>query len=97
MTMPEERFHAQFGRDFCAGLCKTPEGRARVQDAINRYYPLLPSFFGKAGSKNNELFRAYGIKQRTNEDMRADYVARARALVEDFLGLRLPEAAPEAA
>jgi ring-1,2-phenylacetyl-CoA epoxidase subunit PaaA len=97
MTMPEERFHAQFGKDFCAELCKTPEGRARVQDAINRYYPLLPAFFGKAGSKNNELFRAYGIKQRTNEDMRADYVARAKALVEDFLGLRLPEVAPEAA
>ena len=97
MTMPEERFHAQFGKDFCAELCKTPEGRARVQDAISRYFPLLPAFFGKAGSKNNELFRKWGIKQRTNEDMRADYVARAKALVEEFLGLRLPEVAPEAA
>lgn len=97
MTMPEERFHAQFGKDFCTELCKTPEGRARVQDAINRYYPMLPAFFGKAGSKNNELFRKYGIKQRPNEEMLADYVARARALVEDDLGLRLPKAAPEAA
>jgi ring-1,2-phenylacetyl-CoA epoxidase subunit PaaA len=97
MTMPEERFHAQFGKDFCVELCKTPEGRARVQDAINRYYPMLPAFFGRAGSKNNELFRKYGIKQRANEDMRADYVTRAKALVEEFLGLRLPEVAPEAA
>jgi ring-1,2-phenylacetyl-CoA epoxidase subunit PaaA len=97
MTMPEERFHAQFGKDFCAELCKTPEGRARVQDAINRYYPMLPAFFGQAGSKNNELFRKYGIKQRANEDMRADYIGRAKALVEEFLGLRLPEVAPEAA
>src|SRR5271169_3651877 len=81
-TMPEERFHAQFGKDFCTELCRTPEGRAHVQDAIDRYFPMLPAFFGKSGSKNNELFRTYGIKQRTNEDMRADYVARARALVE---------------
>jgi ring-1,2-phenylacetyl-CoA epoxidase subunit PaaA len=97
MTMPEERFHAQFGKDFCVELCKTPDGRARVQDAINRYYPMLPAFFGRAGSKNNELFRKYGIKQRANEEMRADYVTRAKALVEEFLGLRLPEVAPEAA
>lgn len=25
MTMPEERFHAQFGKDFCTELCATPE------------------------------------------------------------------------
>src|SRR5215471_3695305 len=97
ITMPEERFHAQFGKDFCTELCKTPDGRARVQDAIDRYYPMLPAFFGKAGSKNNELFRKYGIKQRPNEAMRTDYVTRARALVQDHLGLRLPEVAPEAA
>ena len=97
MTMPEERFHAQFGKDFCTELCKTPEGRARVQDAIDRYFPMLPAFFGKTGSKNNELYRKYGIKQRPNEEMRADYLARARALVEDHLKLKLPEVAPEAA
>src|SRR4029077_19061399 len=91
MTMPEERFHAQFGKDFCAELCKTPEGRTRVQDAIDRYFPMLPAFFGRTGSKNNELFRKYGIKQRANEDMRAEYLQRTKALVEEFLGLRLPE------
>src|SRR5579862_2385526 len=47
MTMPEERFHAQFGKDFCAELCKTEEGRTHVQDAIDRYFPMLPAFFGK--------------------------------------------------
>jgi ring-1,2-phenylacetyl-CoA epoxidase subunit PaaA len=96
MTMPEERFHAQFGKDFCTELCRTAEGRAKVQDAINRYYPYLPAFFGKSGSKNNELYRAFGIKQRSNEEMRADYVARARALVEDHLKLKLPELADAA-
>src|SRR5690348_1376478 len=96
MTMPEERFHAQFGKDFCAELCKTPEGRVRVQDAINRYYPMLPAFFGKSRSKNNELYRQFGIKQRSNEDMRADYVARAKELVEGHLKLTLPEIAEAA-
>jgi ring-1,2-phenylacetyl-CoA epoxidase subunit PaaA len=96
MTMPEERFHAQFGREFCAELCKTEEGRKAVQDAIDRYYPLLPAFFGKDASQNNAKFRQFGIKQRKNEEMRVDYVKRARQLVEEELGLKLP-ALPKAA
>ena len=97
MTMPEERFHAQFGEDCCTDLTQTDDGRQAVQDAIDRYFPLLPPFFGRAGSHNNETYRRFGIKARTNEDMRADYVRRARELVEDKLGLTLPDVPAEAA
>jgi ring-1,2-phenylacetyl-CoA epoxidase subunit PaaA len=90
MTMPEERFHAQFGKDKCAELCKTAAGRAAVQKAIDDYFPYLPAFFGRPGSKNNEMFRRWGIKLRSNEEMREDYLRRARELVEG-LGLKLPE------
>jgi len=97
MTMPEERFHAQFGKDFCTELCKDPESRAKVQDAINRYMAIIPAFFGRAKSANNELFRRYGIKQRTNGEMRADFLGRARELIEGHLGLKMPEVAADAA
>ena len=96
MTMPEELFHAQFGKDFCTELCRTAAGRAKVQDAIDRYFPRLPAFFGQSGSQNNALYRRFGIKQRSNEEMRADYVKKARALVEDHLKLKLPEVAEAA-
>jgi len=91
-TMPEEKFHAQFGADFCVDLVEAPESRARVQDAINRFYPEAPKFFGASGSKNNELYRRYGIKLRKNEEMRADYTARAQDIV-GKLELKLPEIA----
>src|SRR5258708_3940789 len=94
MTMPEERFHAQFGKDFCVELCRTKAGRAKVQDAIDRYFPMLPAFFGASGSKNNATFRRLGIKQRRNEEMRADYLERARVLVEDEPHPKLPQIAP---
>jgi ring-1,2-phenylacetyl-CoA epoxidase subunit PaaA len=92
MTMPEERFHAQFGDDFCTDLIQGEDGRRKVQDAIDRYFPMLPAFFGADRSKNNETFRRLGLKQRTNEEMRADFLQRAKMLVEGKLGLKLPEA-----
>lgn len=94
MTMPEERFHAKFGEDAARELIKTAEGKAQLQDSIDRIFPTLPAFFGRPGSKNNEMFRKWGIKERSNEAMRADYIERCRILVEEKLGLVLP-AVPE--
>ena len=90
MTMPEERFHAEFGRESCALLCRGEDGRRAVQMAIDATFPDMPGFFGAAGSHNNEIYRKWGLKLRTNEQMRQDYLDRARALVEDQLRLRLP-------
>ncbi|MBI5908975.1 MAG: phenylacetate-CoA oxygenase subunit PaaI [Betaproteobacteria bacterium] len=90
-TLPEEKFHCQFGHDFCKEFMQKPGGREKLQQALDRFFPLCPAFFGSAGSKNNEMLRKYGIKFRRNEEMRSDYMARVRVLVEDKLGLRLPE------
>ena len=94
-TMPEEKFHAQFGKDFCAELVQAPARKVAVQDAVNRFYPFGPEFFGAAGSRNNELYRKYRIKQRTNEEMRADYLRRAQAVLQS-LGLETPAIAAAA-
>src|SRR5437660_1301389 len=90
-TMPEERFHAQFGEDFTAELVKTADGKARLQAAVNEYFPYLPSFFGGSKSKNNEIFRKWHIKQRTNDEMRQDFMKRASEVATKY-GLTLPEA-----
>lgn len=96
MTMPEEIFHSQFGKDTCTELIKTARGRKAVQEAINRYFPMMPAFFGRKDSANNALYRKYGIKQHTNEVMRADFMKRVRELVEGHLKLKLPEVAEAA-
>ena len=87
-TMAEERFHAQFGEDFSAEL--TPAGKARLQAAVNEYYPYLSSLFGGSKSRNNEIFRKWKIKQRTNDEMREDFVKRATEVAAKY-GLTLPE------
>ena len=90
ITMPEEKFHAKFGKDFCMELIRSGEGRA-VQDSINRYFPITPGFFGASKSKNNEMYRHWGLKSRTNDEMRADFVGRVTELVEKDFGLSLPK------
>lgn len=89
-TMPEEKFHAQFGFDFCAEIVKTARGREVVQQAVNGFYPEVPKFFGASESTNNEQFRKFGLKLRSNEEMRADYMVRAASVVEP-LGITLPD------
>ena len=82
--------NAQFGKDFCTEICQTEKGKISIQEAINQYYPILPKFFGRPKSKNNEIYRKWSIKQRTNEDMLADFINRAQNLVQE-LGLILPD------
>ncbi len=89
VTMPEEKFHAKFGKDFCLELIQAGRGD-EVQDAIDRYFPLTPAFFGASRSKNNEMFRKWHLKQRTNDEMRSDFMGRVTELVEKDFGLRLP-------
>lgn len=89
ITIPEEKFHAKFGKDMCLELIQAGRG-AEVQDAINRYFPITPAFFGAANSTNNETYRKWGLKQRTNEEMRADFMQRVTELVEKDFGLTLP-------
>jgi ring-1,2-phenylacetyl-CoA epoxidase subunit PaaA len=50
----------------------------------------MVKFFGGADSKNNAIYRKWGIKKRTNEEMRADYIRRAKELVDGRFGLKLP-------
>jgi len=90
ITMPEEKFHAKFGKDFCLELIQQGHGE-EVQDAINRYFPITPGFFGASQSKNNEMFRRFGLKQRTNDEMRGDFLGRVTELVEKDFGLKLPK------
>jgi ring-1,2-phenylacetyl-CoA epoxidase subunit PaaA len=90
MTMPEEKFHAKFGEDFTTEIIKHKDGKKRIQDAINRYYPMLPAFFGRPNSKNNAIYRKWGIKKRKNEEMLQDYLDITHKLVVDKLGLELP-------
>jgi 1,2-phenylacetyl-CoA epoxidase catalytic subunit len=61
-----------------------------VQKAIDDLVAFTVAFFGRSVSANNEAFRRWGVKHRTNDEARAEWAARSRRFVEGDLGLRFP-------
>ena len=92
MTMPEERFHSEFGVEMCEDILAKDgvKAKAKMQKYVDQLFPHMARFFGGADSKNNAIYRKWGIKKRTNEEMRADYIRRAKEVVEGRFGLKLP-------
>lgn len=95
MTMPEEKFHVQFGLDFTEEILQSESGAQDVQDVVDRYYPMMRNFFGRPNSENNRIYRKWGIKQRTNEAMADDYAHRIEDVVVGKFGLKLPPVSAE--
>ena len=86
----------QFGKDFCTELCETEEGRKAVQDAINRYYPILPKFFGRPQSKNKRNLPEMGYQTAHQRRYACRLRKRAQEVVAE-LGLTLPDISESAA
>ncbi|MGH9177196.1 MAG: Phenylacetic acid catabolic protein [Acidimicrobiales bacterium] len=89
--LPEERFHVSFGRAAAKELAGDPVQRPLLQQAVDDLVAFTLPFFGRSASANNDAFRRWGVKQRTNDESRSEWAARSRRVVEEDLGLRFPE------
>lgn len=88
-TLKEEIGHAEFGRMSVAELCRDPAGRGQAQRALEKWFPMAVAFYGRSGSPKSERYLRWGIKRRTNDEMRRDYLNEYGAIVEEW-GLTLP-------
>ena len=89
--LPEERFHVSFGAARTRELAQLPARRDEVQEAVEQLVRFTLPFFGRSRSTNNEAFRRWGIKRRTNDEARADFIERSRTFVVDHAGLTYPD------
>ncbi len=91
----EENFHKRQGYESCAVLARgTPEQKAMVQDAVNRWWWPSLMMFGpsdKDSPNSAELIR-WGVKRKSNDELRQRFVnltvPQAKAI-----GLTLPDPA----
>ncbi|WP_336215595.1 Phenylacetic acid catabolic protein [Nonomuraea sp. LPB2021202275-12-8] len=89
--MPEERFHVGFGATTAKQLAADPAVHERLRSSAHHLIEMTLPFFGRSDSRNNEIFRRWGIKRLTNDESRAEFVRRTRVLLCDELGLDFPE------
>ena len=90
-TLKEEYGHVGLGMDGVKELLATPEGRAQVEAAVRKWVPVGLQSFGGDASPRNALYRRWGIKQDTNESMRAIYYDQIRAFIAEDWGIDLPK------
>ncbi len=89
-TLKEEYGHVGLGMDGVKELLATPEGRAQVEAAVRKWVPVGLQSFGGDNSSRNALYRRWGIKQDTNENMRAAFYEQIRAFITADWGIDLP-------
>jgi len=88
--LKEEKQHIAHGIRILTALCQTPEGKAQAQKSLDKMYPRALDMFGVTGSKRSEQFVEWGIKKRTNEEGRKQFMEEAQAII-DQLGLKEPD------
>jgi 1,2-phenylacetyl-CoA epoxidase catalytic subunit len=88
----EEAEHVRHGEEWFLRLAKTEEGRHMLQIDVNQWFPHVMDVFGYPGdeSKSMKLMLKFGIKKKTNDEARLDFLAEVTPLISQC-GLTLPE------
>jgi ring-1,2-phenylacetyl-CoA epoxidase subunit PaaA len=94
-TLNEEYGHVGLGMDGVKDLLRTPQGRAQVESAVQKWLPVGLASFGGDKSSTNERYRHWGFKSATNEDMRETYYQQVRAFITKDWGVPLPATSKE--
>ena len=90
-VMDEEAGHIDYGTTRTAELAAMGgEQRERIQRSVDFWYVTGLDMFGSATSKRAERYRHYGLKRRTNEEARRQYIAEVDPLIRQ-MGLVVPD------
>ncbi len=87
----EELGHIDYGYNKTRELLgRGDEQKARVQKAVDNWYVRALDMFGRTGSQRAERYRFWGLKRRTNEQARGDYIKEVNPILLE-LGLAIPD------
>ena len=87
----EELGHIDYGYNKTRELLmKGDEQKEQVQKAVDYWYVRGLDMFGRSGSKRAERYRHWGLKRRSNEQAREDYINEVNPILLS-MGLRIPD------
>jgi len=91
-VVKDERGHSNYGYLHVRDAIERSDGslRAELQSRVDDFfYPNFISSFGGSKSNNNRMWRQWGLKLHSNDQLRAAYHAEMEQVL-DSLGLRAP-------
>ncbi|HVU72663.1 MAG TPA: Phenylacetic acid catabolic protein [Mycobacteriales bacterium] len=86
----DEVFHATFGMANLRRVCSTPEGLAEANEKIKVWWPAALDMFGRSDSDFSDAYVKWGLRKHNNEELRQQYIADTRPLLE-ALGITVPD------
>jgi ring-1,2-phenylacetyl-CoA epoxidase subunit PaaA len=90
-VIKEELGHIGYGTNKTAELAdKGDESKEKVQAAVSFWYIKALDMFGRSQSKRSERYVYWGLKQRTNEQAREEYIKEVNPLIEQ-MDLTVPD------
>jgi ring-1,2-phenylacetyl-CoA epoxidase subunit PaaA len=89
-TWREEEGHAQMGYEMLKGVCSTSEGRAFAQERLPPWYAAGLDMFGRSESRRQYQYLRWGLRRRTNEEMRQAFRQEVDAVLKS-VGLLPPD------
>ena len=91
IILREEKGHVAYGEQQLEKLVKSSaKGKAQAQAAIDKWFIVGLDMFGKSGSSRTERYLEWGLKRRTNEEARRQYLAEMEPKIA-ALGLVVPD------
>jgi ring-1,2-phenylacetyl-CoA epoxidase subunit PaaA len=86
----EEEGHAQMGYEMLCDVCASPSGRAEAQEKLATWYPAGLDMFGRSDSTRQYDYIRWGLRRRTNEEMRQAFRDEVDAVLRK-VGLTPPD------
>ena len=90
MVVKDERGHTTMGYDRLERVCETAKGKEEAQKAVEKWYPAALDMFGHSESKRQHEYIKWGLKKRTNGELRRQYIDDVAPLIA-MLGLDVPD------
>jgi ring-1,2-phenylacetyl-CoA epoxidase subunit PaaA len=85
----DEVFHATFGLANLRRICSTSTGLEEANEKVKIWWPAALDMFGRSDSEFSEAYVRWGLRKLSNEELRQQYVADTRPLIE-AIGIVVP-------
>ena len=86
----DEHTHIAHGYRIIREACRTEEGRAQAQEALDRLWPHLLKLFGRPDSPRTKLYIKWGLRKTSNEELRIKFLNKTEPRLQ-ALGLSVPD------